>query len=214
MLQNIADIRKDYTLNGLDQADVLENPIDQFRKWFDESLKSGVAEPNAMTLSTVDATYRPVGRIVLLKGIETDGFTFFTNYKSQKGAQLEIHPFAALTFFWIELERQVRITGKIEKVTVEESDAYFAVRPRGSQIGAWVSEQSTEIVSRESLNERLEFFEKKFEGITVPRPEHWGGYKVIPDSIEFWQGRASRLHDRVLYTLDESGSWSTSRLAP
>lgn len=214
MLQNIADIRKDYTLNGLDLKDVLTDPVQQFRKWFDECLKANVAEPNAMTLSTIDLNNRPAGRIVLLKGVEEGGFTFFTNYNSNKGAHLAAHPFAALTFFWIELERQVRITGRIEKVSKEESDAYFAVRPRGSQIGAWVSEQSTELVSRESLNDRLTLFEEKFKDTEVPRPEHWGGYKLIPDSVEFWQGRASRLHDRIVYNLAENGNWTISRLAP
>lgn len=214
MARSIADIRKEYTRSDLDIADVSLNPIDQFRQWFEEARLSEVAEPNAMTLSTVDSAYRPSGRIVLLKGIEDDGFSFFTNYHSQKAAEMQFQPFAALTFFWIELERQVRIRGKIVRVTSEESDAYFASRPRGSQIGAWVSEQSKHIESRAVLDQRWAELEERFRDSDVPRPEHWGGFKLLPDYIEFWQGRASRLHDRIAYNLTGDGSWEVGRLSP
>lgn len=209
----IAHLRKDYTLNGLRKEDVLENPIDQFKRWFAEALASQVVEPNGMVLSTIGRDGYPHGRVVLLKDVDTRGFSFYTNYLSHKGDDLAQHPVASLTFWWPELERQVRIIGKVEKVDSAESDAYFAIRPRGSQIGAWVSEQSQTIANREVLEEKLAALEAQFSDQTIPRPPHWGGYRVLPHQIEFWQGRPSRLHDRLCYTY-ESNEWKLERLSP
>lgn len=209
----IAHLRKDYTLNGLDQQDILQSPIEQFKKWFGESLSAEVIEPNAMFLSTISQEGYPQGRIVLLKDVDDHGFTFYTNYNSHKGADLSAHPLAALTFWWAELERQVRIVGKVEKVSEDESDAYFSIRPRGSQLGAWVSSQSNVIENREVLTDKLAKFEKQFADQPVPRPPHWGGYRVIPQEIEFWQGRPSRLHDRIRYQY-LNNEWKIERLSP
>jgi pyridoxamine 5'-phosphate oxidase len=212
MSDKIANIRSDYSLNGLHESDLDANPLIQFGKWFDDVIKSALTEANAMLLSTVD-NGRPSGRIVLLKGVDEAGFTFFTNYDSKKGKEMETNPQVALTFFWKELERQVRIEGKIEKTSEKESDDYFASRPRGSQIGAWVSHQSEVIAGREVLEQKLKSLVEEFEGSPVPRPPHWGGYRVVPDYIEFWQGRPSRLHDRLAYVLKE-GVWVIGRLSP
>lgn len=209
----IADLRKDYSLNGFSEQDVLENPIDQFKRWFDEALNAQVIEPNAMHLSTVDSEGQPHGRIVLLKEVDNSSFVFYTNYNSNKSADLEKNPLASLTFWWAELERQVRILGKVEKVSDAESDAYFAIRPRGSQIGAWVSDQSKVIENRDVLNQKLAFYETKFANTAIPRPPHWGGYRLIPSEIEFWQGRPSRLHDRIRYQNYEQ-NWKFERLSP
>ncbi|HAK79576.1 MAG TPA: pyridoxamine 5'-phosphate oxidase [Runella sp.] len=209
----IAHLRKDYTLNGLRKEDVLENPIDQFKRWFAEALASQVLEPNGMVLSTIGRDGYPHGRVVLLKDVDARGFSFYTNYLSHKGDDLAQHPVASLTFWWPELERQVRIIGKVEKVETAESDAYFAVRPRGSQIGAWVSEQSQTIADRKVLEEKLAELEAQFADQAVVRPPHWGGYRVLPHQIEFWQGRPSRLHDRLCYTY-ESNEWKLERLSP
>jgi len=209
----IAHLRKDYTLNGLDQQDILNNPIDQFRKWFDESLSAEVIEPNGMFLSTISPEGYPQGRIVLLKEVDDNGFTFYTNYNSQKGNDLAVCPFASLTFWWAELERQVRIVGRVEKVSEQESDAYFSIRPRGSQLGAWVSTQSKVIENREVLTDKLAKFEGQFANQPIPRPPHWGGYRVIPREIEFWQGRPSRLHDRIRYQ-NQNNEWKIERLSP
>ncbi len=206
-------MRRDYTLAGLDITDVLPDPVLQFHRWFDEARTAGLPEPNAMHLATVDAEGKPAGRIVLLKEADETGFVFYTNYESRKGHELAAHPVAALTFFYVELERQIRIEGTVEKVSAAESDAYFAVRPRGSQIGAWVSHQSDTIAGREVLEERQRGLEARFAGQTIPRPPHWGGYRVIPNVVEFWQGRPSRLHDRIQYT-NESGNWQIARLSP
>ncbi|WP_247236414.1 pyridoxamine 5'-phosphate oxidase [Telluribacter sp. SYSU D00476] len=214
MTQNIADLRKEYTLNGLSETDVSENPFLQFKKWFDEALLAQVPETNAMHLSTVGHDNRPNGRIVLLKGLDNTGFVFYTNYQSQKGQDLLVNPYASITFFWKELERQVRVEGVVEKVSDQESDEYFAIRPRGSQIGAWVSNQSVVIRDRQELADKQAFYEKQFEGKQVPRPPHWGGYRLIPHQIEFWQGRPSRLHDRIRYRSVENGSWIIERLSP
>lgn len=210
---SIADLRKDYTLNGLRKEDVLKNPIDQFKQWFEEALASEVLEPNGMVLGTIGKDGYPHGRVVLLKDVNSLGFSFYTNYLSHKGEELAQNPVASLTFWWPELERQVRILGKVVKVSESESDTYFGVRPRGSQIGAWVSAQSQIIANREILVEKLATLEAQFADQAVPRPAHWGGYRVLPHQIEFWQGRPSRLHDRLCYTY-ELNEWKLERLSP
>ncbi len=188
--------------------------MSQFQQWFDAALLAGVAEPNAMHLSTVDSTGRPAGRIVLLKDLSENGFVFYSNYDSRKGYDLAAHPVAALTFFWPELERQIRIEGRVERVSAAESDVYFASRPRGSQLGAWVSPQSQVINSRAVLDDRQQDLAAQFTDQPIPRPVHWGGFRVVPDRVEFWQGRPSRLHDRISYRLTETGTWLIERLAP
>ncbi|SKB86464.1 pyridoxamine 5'-phosphate oxidase [Dyadobacter psychrophilus] len=213
MDHNIAKLRQDYNLKGLHEQDLNPNPFTQFKLWFDEALSASVIEPNAMHLSTV-SNGRPSGRIVLLKDLDQTGFTFFTNYESKKAKELESNPFVALTFLWKELERQVRIEGKVEKTTDQESAEYFAVRPRGSQIGAWASAQSRHLENRAELEERTRLLEEQFAGSEVPRPPHWGGYRVIPHYFEFWQGRRSRLHDRLVYEQSNEGSWEIERLYP
>ena len=209
---NISAIRKDYFIKSLDITDVNSNPISQFVSWFEESVIAEVLEVNAMTVSTIGLDNTPNARILLLKGVD-EGFVFFTNYQSEKGRELEKHNSASLTFFWPELERQVRVRGKVEKVTAEESDSYFFSRPLGSQIGAWVSPQSQKIDSRVDISTRQVDVEKQFEGKEMTRPPHWGGYRLMPSSVEFWQGRPSRLHDRIKYELEE-GKWVIARLAP
>jgi pyridoxamine 5'-phosphate oxidase len=213
-MENIADIRKDYQLQTLSEADVAADPIVQFGKWWEEAVKSDIGEVNAMTLATADTNGIPSARIVLLKGYDKNGFVFFTNYQSHKGKQLLQNPHACLVFFWKELERQVRVTGTVEKVSAAESDAYFASRPSGSRIGAWASPQSNVIGKREFIEEQSRNFEQQFSDGAIPRPPHWGGYIVKPTQIEFWQGRSSRLHDRIQYTLNEEGNWLIERLAP
>lgn len=214
MSRNIADIRQDYKKDALSEKDVLSDPLKQFQKWFDEAIVSKVMEPNAMTLATVSESHMPSARIVLLKGIENDGFVFYTNYQSHKGIELAKNPQAALTFFWAELERQVRIQGIVEKVSKEQSEIYFKSRPKDSQIGAWSSPQSAVIVNRDILEARQAELTLKFKDDKVlPKPAQWGGYILKPLVIEFWQGRASRLHDRILYVL-EKDKWVKKRLAP
>ncbi len=188
------------------------NPLEQFEVWMQEAIAAGVAEPNAMDLSTVSDS-KPSSRIVLLKGVDKRGFIFYTNYDSRKGKDMLDCPFVSLNFFWTLQARQVRIEGRIEKVDPDESDAYFASRPRDSQIGAWASSQSTVIKSRTEIEEKITILMKQYEGKDVPRPPHWGGYVVIPDRIEFWQGRPNRLHDRFLYE-DTAEGWMVFRLAP
>lgn len=213
-MQYLADIRKEYAKASLDTSIVDKDPIVQFETWFREALKAEVEEPNAMHLATVNSAGRPSGRVVLLKGVENHKFLFYTNYQSKKGQELEHNPACALTFFWSELERQVRIEGVAERVIADNSDAYFKSRPRGSQLGAWASPQSTPIQSRQILEERAKQIEKKFENsATVPRPHQWGGYQIDPFLIEFWQGRPNRLHDRIEYTKSD-GVWKILRLAP
>jgi pyridoxamine 5'-phosphate oxidase len=213
-MKALADIRKDYTKATLDSVSVDKNPILQFEKWFDEAIKSEIAEPTAMHLATVAADGRPSSRVVLLKGIENNQFVFYTNYQSQKGTDLAENPGCALTFFWPDVERQIRIEGIAERVTAITSDSYFKSRPRGSQVGAWASPQSSIIKDRKILEDRVAEIEKKFAGMTtLPRPNQWGGFGVEPFKIEFWQGRSSRLHDRILYTKVDQ-EWKINRLAP
>jgi pyridoxamine 5'-phosphate oxidase len=211
---NIQTLRKEYTKEALDISIVHSSPIIQFKIWFEEALKAEVNETNAMVLSTISSENKPSARVVLLKGFEEAGFSFYTNYESKKGRELAQNPHACLTFFWPELERQVRIEGVIAKVSKKESDAYFAVRPKGSQIGAWASPQSTVIASRDILVQNQEALANKYAHKEVERPEHWGGYVLKPNLIEFWQGRHSRLHDRICYALQENSAWKIERLAP
>ena len=206
---NLADIRKEYSLKTLEETSVLANPLEQFKVWFDQATQAQILEPTAMHLSTVNAEGKPSGRIVLLKQVDS-GFVFFTNYQSRKGQDLAVNPFASLTFFWAELERQVRIEGSIEKVSPQFSDEYFSSRPVGSQIGAWASPQSQVIGSRAVLEEQVQQLSQR---ANLQRPEHWGGYRLLPTSIEFWQGRQSRLHDRIRYR-SENQNWLIERLAP
>ncbi len=213
-MTQIADLRKEYILHSLNKEDVAENAMEQFQRWWDDALKSEIIEPNAMTLATASSDGLPAARIVLLKGLHSDGFQFYTNYESFKGRQLQENPRACLVFFWKELERQIRITGLVEKLSKDESDKYFKSRPTGSQIGAWASPQSEVIESGEWLVQRVHKIEEKFSETGIPRPPHWGGYLLRPVTIEFWQGRPNRLHDRLQYTLQENGNWIIERLAP
>lgn len=213
-MTSIADIRRDYSHKSLSEKDVNANAILQFETWWNEALNSKIDEPNAMTLATASIDGLPSARIVLLKEFSETGFIFFTNYESYKAQQLAENPKACLVFFWKELERQVRITGLIQKINGQQSDAYFNSRPESSRIGAWASPQSRVIESRYWLDEKFNELVKQMEGTEIKRPPHWGGYLVKPVVIEFWQGRPSRLHDRIQYTLDESGSWKIERLAP
>lgn len=210
---SIADIRKDYQLKSLTEAEVAKNPFAQFTVWWDEAVASDIDEVNAMALSTVSEQGRPSSRIVLLKGFDEQGFVFFTNYNSDKGRQIEQQQFVSLLFFWKELERQVRIEGRAIKVGEEESDAYYNSRPIGSRLGAWASPQSQKITDRSVLEQALEKITAEYGDKHVPRPSHWGGYRIMPTRIEFWQGRSSRLHDRILYE-QVDGHWQISRLAP
>lgn len=210
---DISSIRKDYQLQSLSEQDVAADPFDQFAQWWDQAVKSEIDEVNAMTLATVDHHNRPSARIVLLKDFNPSGFVFYTNYESDKGKQIQHNPNAALVFFWKELERQVRIEGICEKLSSSESDAYFKSRPIGSRIGASASPQSRVIADRSILTEKVTALEKQFPTGEIPRPEHWGGFRLIPATIEFWQGRRSRLHDRIKY-LRSGGAWSVVRLAP
>ncbi len=208
-------VREDYQSNGLGIKEMDANPVVQFHHWFQDVLKADVPDPNAMTLSTSTLEGRPSARIILLKDYSDEGFTFFTNYASRKGDEMEENPFVALTFFWKKLHRQVRIEGRVEKLPTDISEAYFQSRPRGSQVGAWASPQSNVIENRKMLTDLVEDVQKKHEGSEVlPLPPFWGGYNVVPERIEFWQGQASRLHDRFLYEKMQSGGWKVSRLAP
>ncbi len=225
MSNAIADIRKDYKLASLEEVDVASNPIDQFTRWWNDAVASQIDEVNAMTLATVNAAGVPAARIVLLKGYNPEGFIFFTNYESDKGKNLAQNPNAALVFFWKELERQIRIEGTVQKVSAEESDRYFNSRPASSRIGAWASPQSAVIENRLVIEQNVERYTSIFANDSIERPDHWGGYIVKPTSIEFWQGRSSRLHDRIRYKLETSGynaatdtrtdaNWKIERLAP
>jgi pyridoxamine 5'-phosphate oxidase len=213
-MASIADLRKEYQYQSLSEKEVSNNPLQQFEKWWNEAVLAQILEVNAMTLATASADGVPAARIVLLKGFAEQGFTFFTNYNSFKGQQLAENPRACLVFFWKELERQVRITGIVEKVSDKDSDEYFNSRPAGSRIGAWASPQSQVIEDRAWLEAEEYNFQQKYKGVEIARPSYWGGYIVKPICIEFWQGRPSRMHDRIQYMLSENGSWKIERLAP
>ena len=210
---SIADIRKDYILASLSEEVVGDDPFSFFHTWFEEAVSASIDDVNAMTLSTLQEDGFPDARIVLLKGLDERGFTFFTNYESEKGVQLSKHSKASLVFHWKELERQVRVMGIAEQLTAAENDAYFASRPRASQLGAWASPQSQKIEKRELLEERYAQFEQQYTD-AVPRPVHWGGYRIVPIKIEFWHGRSSRMHDRIVFEKQENESWSRYRVAP
>ena len=213
MPRDVADLRKEYTRAGLAESDVAADPIEQFRRWFDAALDAGLHEPNAMTVATATRDGSPSARVVLLKGFDSRGFVFYTNYEGRKGRELEENPRAALLFYWGELERQVRVEGTVSRVSEEESDAYYASRPRGSRLGAWASEQSRVVEGRKVLEERTADLEAEYEGREVPRPAFWGGYRVWPEVVEFWQGRENRLHDRIVYRREDEG-WKIERLQP
>lgn len=215
MNTNIAELRKEYTAHSLEMEDVDADPIRQFERWFQEALNAELPEPNAMVLSTADRSGMPSARVVLLKGIEEGHFLFYTNYQSRKGQELEQNPRAALTFLWHDLQRQVRIAGSVERLSPEVSTDYFQSRPKGSQIGAWASPQSQVIDSRAVLQANVEELEAAYaQAEQLPRPEHWGGYRIKPSYVEFWQGRSNRLHDRIVYLRPGEDEWKRERLAP
>lgn len=210
---SIADLRKDYSRASLTEADVDPDPVRQFSTWFQQALDAGVAEANAMSVATVGADGRPSSRILLIKDVDSEGFTWFTNYASRKGRELAIHPHAALLFHWVELERQVRIEGRVDKLPAAQSDTYFQSRPLKSRLGALASAQSEPIASREALERQFAEAEAQY-GEQPVRPSHWGGYRLVPERVEFWQGRPSRLHDRIVYTRQDDGAWRRERLQP
>jgi pyridoxamine 5'-phosphate oxidase len=211
---SIADLRREYALASLDVADAAADPVDQFTRWFDEARQAGLLEPNAMTLATSTPDGQPSARIVLLKHVDARGFVFFTDYRSRKGEELTENPRAALVFLWKEIERQVRISGDVERVSTSDSEAYFRSRPLGSRIGAWASRQSAVIPDRESLEREVARIAARYAGDDIPLPPHWGGFRVVPSVLEFWQGRASRLHDRLRYRRTDDVAWAVERLAP
>jgi pyridoxamine 5'-phosphate oxidase len=211
---SLADLRKDYSLAGLTEKDLARDPFRQFEKWFQEAEAAKIPEPNAMTLATATRDGRPSARTVLLKGLDGRGFVFYSNYESRKGREIEANPQVALVFPWIAMERQVIIEGALTKVAREESEAYFHSRPRASQLGAWVAQQSAIISGRPVLEDNMKALEKKHAGQEVPLPPNWGGWRVSPETVEFWQGRRSRLHDRLRYRRGKDGGWSVERLAP
>lgn len=214
MNPSIANLRKDYSSQMLSEKEISHDPFELFQKWWTEAVNSQIDEPNAMTLATASSDGMPAARIMLLKGFSREGFVFFSNYKSYKAMHLEENPKACLVFFWKELERQVRVTGLVKKLPEAESDEYFLSRPRGSQIGAWASEQSQVIESREWLDQRYAQLSEEYKDKALKRPPHWGGYLVTPVIMEFWQGRPSRLHDRIQFMIGEDGGWKMERLSP
>ena len=213
MERDVSDLREEYTRAGIVEADLARDPVEQFHRWFDGALTADLHEPNAMILATATPRGGPSARVVLLKGFDERGFVFYTNFEGRKGRELDANPRCSLVFYWGELERQVRIEGLASKVSAEESDAYFGSRPRGSQLGAWASEQSRPVEGREKLEDRLRELEAEHRGSEIPRPPFWGGYRVQPEIVEFWQGRENRLHDRLVYRSGDDG-WSIERLQP
>lgn len=211
---SIAHLRREYLNRGLSEKEAPRTPLPLFEKWFKEALKAQVLDANAMVLATIAPFGKPAARVVLLKGYDSTGFVFYTNYQSHKGRELERKPGASLLFFWPQLSRQIRIEGRVKKVSAWESDEYFATRPRGSQLAAWASDQSRVIPGRENLEKRMRELEKKFGEGPIPRPSHWGGYRLSPEKLEFWKGRPNRLHDRLLYSKRPGGGWTRERLAP
>jgi len=210
----LADLRKEYSLAGLTEKDLAKDPFRQFEKWFQEAEAAKIHEPNAAVLSTATKDGRPSSRMVLLKGIDGRGFVFYTNYTSRKGMEIESNPRVSFMFPWVALERQVIVEGPVTRTTREESEAYFHVRPRASQLAAWASSQSSIISGRGALEESMKATEKKFNGVEAPLPPHWGGFRISPETVEFWQGRRSRLHDRLRYRREANGSWTVERLSP
>lgn len=211
---DLAGLRREYETQGLRRAEMHHDPIEQFATWFSTAVNSELPDANAISLATATPTGQPSTRVVLLKGFDQRGFVFFTNYESAKGRALETNPQAAFVVYWVQLERQIRVAGRVEKTSPQESKAYFRSRPRGSQLGAWVSHQSEVIDARRILEARLAEMTERFAGMEIELPPHWGGYRIVPSTIEFWQGRANRLHDRFRYTREKDDSWRLERLAP
>ena len=214
MSESIADLRRTYSRASLAEGDVAADPVAQFLAWFEEARRAELREPNAMTLATATPDGAPSARVVLLKGVDERGFVFYTDYRSEKGEELAANPRASLVFFWAELERQVRVTGRVERVSREESEAYYRTRPLGSRLGAWASRQSSVIAGREELERRAAEVAARHPDGDVPLPPHWGGFRVVPETVEFWQGRPSRLHDRLRYVRAGGGGWRVERLSP